>query len=181
MDYLWKKESKTADSLYVDLFANSGKEKRFNVWTEKHAKTFWKHRYGTIEVMPNKSNETANIFLSKANSILRNETCSLTIKCKTSMELYTQGLMFAEIDTELVSVAYANRSKCFFNLKLYGQCLIDIGYAEKTNPSDELMSKLEKRKKACMRLMHMQKVQKRKYEEPKLDFPADDDYPWRTL
>lgn len=38
---------------------------------------------------------------------------------KDAMELYNESLCFSENGLEQMSLAYANRSACFFNLKMY--------------------------------------------------------------
>lgn len=180
MENLWKKEKKNvADSLYVDLFADSCKEEQFQEWNGKLNNSFWKHRFGStdIEIRPNKSNDVSHAWRMKGNLIFRDEKLSLNDRWKLSIEFYTKSLIFAEVDTENVSLAYANRSVCFFHLKMYAKCLIDIEYAKKANYPEKLMPKLDKRKADCIRLMQTQIEIKPMYENPALDFPADENFP----
>lgn len=176
---LWQKEDKSIDDpLYVDLFANTCNNKKFREWIRQLNEKFWQHNFYNHIVRPNKSNETSNMFRMKGNSLFRSEDLPFPDRNKASMEFYTQSLMFAEVDTQNVSLAYANRSACFFNLRMFDNCLVDIEYAKKANYPEKLMTKIDNRKADCMKLQHtMSTVMTRRFENPKLDFAADKNFP----
>lgn len=92
-----------------------------------------------------------------------------------AMELYNESICFAEKGSELLSLAYANRSSCFLKLRMYERCLVDIQLAKTANYPERLMPKLEERQRECM---------KRKLPtvstpstEPMLSFEADKKWP----
>lgn len=183
MEKLWKKESNITD-LYVDLFANARSQNEFREWNGQLNNRFWNHCFynSCSTVSPNKSNETSNMFRMKGNLIFRDEIIALSglsveDRYKSSIELYNRSLIFAETGTENVSLAYANRSAGFFQLKKYDKCLIDIDHAKKANYPKKLMPKLDKRKEDCLRLLQTHVEIKRKFEQPKLDFDADENFP----
>lgn len=77
-----------------------------------------------------------------------------------AMESYNACLRFAEIDSENVCFAYANRASCFLNMKMFDKCLVDIELAKRANYPKDLLWKLEKRKIDCMEKMkHEQQEQ----------------------
>lgn len=84
---------------------------------------------------------------------IRNEGNSLFAKSHfiSATEKYNRSLCFAENGSEHVGLAYANRSACYFKLKMYNECLIDIELAKKANYPEHLMPKLEKRKDECLK------------------------------
>lgn len=92
-----------------------------------------------------------------------------------AMELYNQSLRFAVIGSETMSLAYANRSACFFELKMYEKCLVDIDLAIKANYPKRLMSKLERRRADC--LERIEKAGGPVEYLPKLCFPPNSNYP----
>lgn len=62
-----------------------------------------------------------------------------------AMEKYNESLCFATSGSQNIRLAYANRSACFLNLKMYHQCLIDIRLAKEAGYPEHLMPKLNKR------------------------------------
>lgn len=66
---------------------------------------------------------------------------------------YNESLLFAEPGTEDISLAYANRSACFFHLAEYEHCRNNIKLAiDNDYPASKLI-KLHKRDKECKELM----------------------------
>ncbi len=65
--------------------------------------------------------------------------------------LYNRAICAAKnVSSELVGLAYANRSACFFELKMYEKCLVDINLAKEANFPQRLMAKLDKRRDDCL-------------------------------
>lgn len=65
--------------------------------------------------------------------------------------LYNRAICAAkDVSSELVGLAYANRSACFFKLKMYEKCLEDINLAKEANFPQRLMAKLDKRRDDCL-------------------------------
>lgn len=106
--------------------------------------------------------EKANEFLGFQKSPAKSNLHS--VKCRTfgnsfyatkqwlkAIESYNGSLCFAEIGAvESISLAYANRSACFLQLKMYDECLADIQLAIQSKYPEKLMPKLEKRKAICL-------------------------------
>ncbi|XP_037031875.1 SET and MYND domain-containing protein DDB_G0273589-like [Bradysia coprophila] len=65
--------------------------------------------------------------------------------------LYNRAICAAKnVSSELVGLAYANRSACFFELQMYEKCLVDITLAKEANFPQRLMAKLDKRRDDCL-------------------------------
>lgn len=90
-------------------------------------------------------------------------------------DMYGESLIFAENGTEAVSLAYANRSACFFRLKKYDKCLIDIELAKQAGYTEKLMPKLEARKAECLQMIE----QNAQIEAPTptLDYEPNEKFP----
>lgn len=80
-----------------------------------------------------KSNKVANYFQNDWNK---------------AIDWFNESLCFAETGCKNVGIAYADRSACFFNLKSYEKCLVDIELAK--NYPKHLVADLEKRKESCL-------------------------------
>lgn len=93
-----------------------------------------------------------------------------------AMTYYNQSLRYAEIGTENVSLAYANRSLCFLKLEMYDECLIDIKLAIEAKYPQRLMPKLEERREFCLK-QQISGTKLAKIEVPQLDFEADKNFP----
>lgn len=94
-----------------------------------------------------------------------------------AMDLYNSSLCAAKVtsSSEMISLAYANRSAVFFELKKYDKCLIDIDLATTAGYPKRLMDKLEKRQAAC--LLQSENRAKIPQLEPKLSFEPSENYP----
>lgn len=125
---LWKKESQAVDAIYVDLFGDD---------TQNSTET---------QFLLKKSNEMSTKRRNQGNTFFAQK------QWHKAMDKYNESLRFAEIETENISLAYANRSLCFFELEMYEKCLIDIELAKKANYPDILMSKIENRKSYCIEI-----------------------------
>lgn len=170
MDILWKKESNCADALFCDLFdVDKTKFVTFSDWNKKIRRSEWKNHFLSKTIKPEKNNEISTKFRTDGNAFFKSNQWTEAI------ELYTQSLRFAEIGTDNVSFAYANRSNCFLKVKEYGKCLIDIELAIKANYPTNLLPKLENRRAECQALM-VRHVQKAEFE-PKLSCAADEKFP----
>lgn len=68
-----------------------------------------------------------------------------------AIELYNRAICAAKnSSSELAGLAYGNRPACFFKLKMYEKCLVDINLAKEANFPHRLMSKLDKRHDDCL-------------------------------
>lgn len=143
---LWKKESNITDALYVDLFADKLLTSSFNEWNRKLKTADWKNELFNIEFAPGKNNQTSKFFRTTGDEYFKDSDWI------NAMEFYSQSLRFAELKTNNVSYAYANRATCFLKLKRYNECLRDIQLAKQANYPHK--PKLMRLKTKCEQLMH---------------------------
>lgn len=92
-----------------------------------------------------------------------------------AMKLYNISLANAEIGSENISLAYANRSACFLQMKMFDKALVDIELAIEAGYPQKSMSKLLLRKDECLKMIEKGALFTR--PEPKLDYKEDDDFP----
>lgn len=135
---LWKKETDQNDSIYVDIFEEHG------------GKAFFR------KISSDAKQGKANSTMLKNDEIslkMRNEGNEYFKKDKwiQAIELYGESLCCAENESINVSLAYGNRSACFFKLKQYDECLIDIELAKEAGYPVKLMPKLNRRKEECLK------------------------------
>lgn len=135
---LWKKESKKETAFFVDLFALNG---------------------GEASLLMN-----SRRLRGKPTKAVKNEEQSLEKRKEgnkyfgrgqwiDALELYNQCLCLAKKGSENISLAYANRSACFFKMKRYDECLKDIELAKKTGYPAGLMQKIDQRKIDCLKFI----------------------------
>lgn len=136
---LWQKESNSRNALYVDLFTHDLADELMtfliNAVTECRNTTL------------DKSDVTALRKRQEGNTYFGRRQWS------EAMELYNESLCYAKPGSEHISLAYSNRSACFFNMKMYTNCMIDIEFAKKSGYPDNLMPKLIRRNDECLRLI----------------------------
>lgn len=72
---------------------------------------------------------------------------------REAIELFNQALCFAEKRSTDVGCAYGDRSNCFFNLKMYEKCLVDIKLAHLNNCEAAMLPKLSKLAANCKKLL----------------------------
>lgn len=137
---LWKKsKSKNSDHLFIDIF---------------------KIKNNVIHLSPIEAQfDTVKTNVSQKNDsearILREEGKEFFAdgKYENAMKKFNHSLRLAENGSEEVGLAYANRSSCFFSLKLLDECMVDLKLANKSNYPEHLMPKLENRTVQCTILM----------------------------
>lgn len=158
---LWKKESKKKDALYVDIIAIAGSERLEEefIISEFRAKQSKIGKNDSISLLKRKE---GNEVFARGDWL-------------RAMVLYSESLCFAPQRSMNISLAYANRSACFYHLKLFENCLKDIELAAKTGYPMDLMPKLDQRKFNC--IMRIVKGESFKKIEMKLDFEADEKFP----
>lgn len=165
---LWQKESECEDALYIDLSQPSpNKLDEFKKCTQFYENGM----FNVIErnFRPNKDNDYA-LKLRKEGNALFGES-----KWDQAMDKYNRSLCYAENDSELIGLAYANRSSCFLRLKMFDKCLIDIDLAKKAAFPEHLIAKLETRGEDCLKSIEdgLQAVS----NEAKLSYEPHPNYP----
>lgn len=160
---LWKKESNKPNALYTDIFAQSklDMEKEFHEIMRK------------VESKPHpqKGDAIAWQKRSDGNAAFRRKAYT------EAMELYNDSLRFAKPGSELISLAYANRSACFLKLKMFDECLNDIKLAKDADYPAHLMSKLDQRQTECLERMENGEASRSNVRaelsfEPNKNFPS---------
>lgn len=128
---LWNKESELPNALYVDLLEEASSSRLY--------------REATIEISKHarKDNILSLRYRQDGNMEFQHSNV------KKAMELFNKSLCFAESESEHISLAYANRALCFFNLKMYQRCISDIVLAKQANYPENLMTELEQRESEC--------------------------------
>lgn len=155
---LWKKEP---SGLLIDIFTNvdsvdtESREIKFIIGMERSKK----------------NNKTSTELRELGNDKIKERDWY------QSMTLYNRSLRYAEIGTENVSLAYANRSLCFLKMGEYDKCLIDIKLAINAKYPQRLMSKLEERREFCLKQKNNAPRSSTQITTPKLDFDADENFP----
>lgn len=146
---MWKKES-----LFVDLML-----------TEKF-KPFLNNEQNIFPMMAPKSNIVSLEKRKEGNKRFADREWSL------AMEKYNESLCFSEQGSENISLAYANRSACFFHLNLFNECLGDIELAKKAGYPNHLLPKLEQRKVDCLKVEQKKEEGYKLCAEPNKKFPS---------
>lgn len=140
MEFLWQKDSKDT-GLYVDLFKTIPSHFR-----KTCLENISKYR-AEKQCIAFKSNKKSSIFYANGNRVFA------TSDWQEAMKFYNKSLCFAEINSENISLGYASRSACFFHLKMYKKCLVDIDLAMQANCPVHLLPELDNRRQGCLKLM----------------------------
>lgn len=163
MDLLWQKETKNHE-LYVDIFKNKFiNSKDVHAHLKKISKIT--ARMNALK-LTEKCDGMSSDFRSDGNAKFKEK------KWFEAMSFYNQSLCFAKTGSENVSLAYANRSTCFFHLEMYDKCLVDIELAKQANYPINLIPKLDKRREDCLKRINT--FEKNKH---KLSYEADEQFP----
>lgn len=136
---LWRKESTQPGALYVDIFAEKGKGRLERCYGDA---------LKSGRSPPSKNDPIAETKRKMGDHFFAKH------KWSDAMNMYNDSLYFSEngsIGLNNMSLAYANRSACFFRSKLYKECLVDIELAKEAGYPVHLLPKLEKRKEECLR------------------------------
>lgn len=71
-----------------------------------------------------------------------------------AIEFYNQALCFAESGSIEWAVILTDRSSCFFHLKMYNECLVDVKLAKTKAGADIFMAKLNRLSAMCGQKKH---------------------------
>lgn len=169
-NFLWQKES-NGEQLYIDLFPGIRQRGGIQEWERKIRTKNWQHGFlpSMGPIKPGKNNDVSLYFKNQGNSEFQ---CGRWVE---AMEFYNQSLSFAEVGTDNVSYAYANRASCFLKMKEYDKCLKDIELAIDAKYPANLMPKLLQRKADCEKLMKNH-IQPDSFD-PKLSFDPSKKFP----
>lgn len=161
---LWRREPRF--DIFVDLLDPSlPYEHVYNAEIEGS-----KHRFHGKKYEPVKSDHVSMDFRVAGNQEFKQK------KWRSAMEYYNRSLLFAEDKSENMSLAYANRSACFFHMQKYNHCLKDIELAREHNYPKRLMQKLDEREVECVKQLNVKNGSPEDIE-PKLSFDPDEKFP----
>lgn len=73
---------------------------------------------------------------------------------------YNESLCYAELGSENLGLAYANRSAVYFEMRLYEKCLSNVELAKQNNYPEMDFEVLEKRVEKCKDMMKYSRVEK---------------------
>ncbi|XP_055298563.1 SET and MYND domain-containing protein 4-like [Sitodiplosis mosellana] len=155
---LWVKESNKKNALFVDIFKSNKLQRPVNFIESKACSP------------PRKSDTVALRKRKEGNELFGQREWA------EAMEMYNESLCFAKNGSKHISLAYANRSSCFLNMKLYNECLIDIELAKEAGYPMDLMEKLNQRKEDCLKSIE-KAAKSLQIFEPKLSYEADEKFP----
>lgn len=168
---LWKKELNCCKDgsgpSFVNILADRSKIEDCDEWDRKIKDAAWKNHFISQFVEPGKSNEASDRYRTQGNSHYTSQ------QYMKAMEMYTQSLCFAELGTENVSRAYANRAACFEKLEMYDKSLRDIEMAAQANYP--YMQNLMARKDRCLELL--QATPQPPEFQPRLSFAPNEQFP----
>lgn len=162
---MWRKESSSKSALYINLCA--AKRNLDEVYRDVRSEI---NAHKKMKSLFSKCDATSQVKRKFANMHFKDRDW------EDAIEYYNEALCFAEKGSKCMGLAFANRSACFFNMKLFDQCLIDIELAKQNNYPKSLIPELEKRKLHCQKLiasgMHSQ--ERRTLQ---LDFMENEQFP----
>lgn len=141
MNFLWKKDRNGTS--YIDIFASINKNS-----VEKMLEEL---KIGIAVKRNEKSNQLSTKYRQEGNTRFTNGNYRM------AMKFYNLSLRFAEIGTDNVGLAYANRSHCFLKLGMFDKCITDIKMATMANYPKDKMSKLNSRHAYCLQQLENEK------------------------
>lgn len=141
---LWKRETNELGALFVDITKKARANSAITSRIAAEEREFSKKLSESKNI---KTNQLSVIYRENGNSKFMQRNWM------EALELYNQSLCYAEIGSENVSMAYGNRSACFYHMQMYQKCLQDISLARNAKYPERLMTKLDKRETDCLELI----------------------------
>lgn len=162
---LWQKESNSSDTRFVHLFSNDVIDEYYAKQLTIMEEPLSKHQHDMIAFtnVLNDQMEGNKLFASK-----------LYVR---AIECYNRSLCHAEEKSERMAMAYKYRATCFFHMKMYDKCLVDIGLAEELKCSDLLKMILEQLRTACFKGIESKNDEVMRCSTPKLSTKAHENFP----
>lgn len=158
---LWQKELHRDDEIYVDLLGSPSIDSIFKEYKSSITPT--------SDLLAEGEN-SALLYREQGNQHFAEK------KWFTAMMFYNKSICCVEEGSELMGLAYANRSSCFFHLKMYAKCLVDIENAKRNNYPLDKMDKLDARKATCLSKLETE-IDQSEVFEPKLDYVPNEMFP----
>lgn len=144
--FLWSKESDKRSALYTNLCTLRRCDPMIDVQT--------------------KSDRVSREFSNRGDAEIKESRWS------NALSFYSRSLCFAD-SLERMSYGFAKRGKCFYEMKMFEECLVDIDLAKEYKYSNT--DELEKRQEDCMKFIEMGK--QAVAFEPQLSFKSHETFP----
>lgn len=169
MDIVWKKESRRKDALYIDIFRKLNPEMN-NVFGNGGNK-YHKMNEKTINsfIRCEKNDEQSILYRKRGDEEFKQ------MKWYSAMRYYNRCICMATVGSVHLGIGYAKRAQCFFKLKLYEECILDLDLARYTNYPRIYYDLLDMREEECSKLIA--EGAEAKEISPKLSFSANKNYP----
>jgi SET and MYND domain-containing protein 4 len=74
-----------------------------------------------------------------------------------AMTKYNESLCYAEIDSENLGLAYANKSAVYFEMKIYDKCLNNVKLARENHYPEKNLDVLKRREEKCIEAIKQQR------------------------
>lgn len=138
---MWQKESTNKNALYVNLCLVKKSSRNLDdvyqdLRTEINVHKKLHQLYTKCDEVSRMKRQMAKAYFEERN-------------WEDAIDLYNEALCFAERGSTSVGLTFARRSACFFNMKRYTECLIDIKLAAANNCPKRLIPELKQRRLSC--------------------------------
>lgn len=169
MSLLWKKETRHENALYVDIFRKTSPNMMCMLGSDSDL-----YFEMAEEMMDSydrcEKNDDQSIFYRK-----KGDTEFQQMKWHSAIKSYNRSLCLAKVGSMQMGNAYAKRAQCFFQLKMYEKCLIDLDLARFSNYPSKYFDLLSMREDECLKLM-AENAESISFV-PSLDFKPNKKYP----
>lgn len=170
MSNLWTKENrKRIKLLYVNLFEDISEDDQLKQWNHELKNSNWKHRFLDSKKEAKKDELTSKEFNDEGDMLFQAK------EWRKAMEFYDRSLCFAPVDSKRMSILFAKRGFCFFNMQMYNDSLIDIEFALGMDHPPEIAAKLYEFRDNSIQMISIKS--QRLSIVPSLSFEADDEIP----
>lgn len=147
MENLWKKESRYEDALYIDIFRKLNPGRRC-IFFENGYRNLRMTGKNIDSIMCFEKNAKRSLFYRKSGDAEFKQS-----NWSTAMKYYNRSLCYAKVNSVDVGIAYAKRAQCFYQMKMYDKCLIDLDLARFSNYPKQHYALLKMRETECMKLI----------------------------
>lgn len=172
---LWRKENaKQLDSLYVDLCDLDDEKGISSSFFDDDDDDSSSSDDSIESAMPSKCDALSKHYRQKASA-----QCELK-NWFEAIELYNEALCFVDCDSSEWAGILADRASCFFQMKLFDECLTDAKLAKKKPGAANLMAKLDRLIAVCGQKKHQRGNNEKMVSQfkPSLSFDANKAMPF---
>lgn len=146
MDLLWKRETRHENAMYIDIFRKTHPDLRYMCGFDDKKEYFHMTENMISMYVHSEKSEEQSIVYRKRGDLLFQQS-----KWYEAMKYYNRCLCLAKVGTEHMGIGYAKRAQCFFQLKMYEKCLMDLDLARFSNFPRQQYALLEMREAECLK------------------------------